>query len=63
MPTATLDMNGWIDEEDDGTYTVLVKVTGLPDHDIAEAVSFWLRDLVNESSGKMDGPITFRRDA
>jgi hypothetical protein len=63
MPTATLDMNGWIDEEDDGTYTVTVRVTGLPNDDIAEAVSFWLRDLVKESSGKTDGPITFQRDA
>jgi len=63
MAKVTLDMNCWIDEADDGTHTITVQVTGIPDYTLAELVSFWLRDLVKKSSDKMDGPVTFRRDA
>ena len=64
MPKTTLDMNCWIDEaETPGTYMITISVTGLPNYALAEAVSLWLRDMVKDSSDKMDGPITFRRDA
>jgi len=62
MPKTTLDMNCWIDEQDDGTQTITVQVTGLPNYALAEAVSLWLRDMVKDSSDKMNGPITFRQD-
>jgi hypothetical protein len=55
-------MNCWIDEQDDGTQTITVQVTGLPNYALAEAVSLWLRDMVKDSSDKMNGPITFRQD-
>ena len=64
MAKTSLDMNCWIDEAADGTQTITITVTGLPSYTLAEAVSFWLRDLVKQSSDNMDGPITFKkRDA
>jgi hypothetical protein len=63
MPKTSLDMNCWIDREDNGTQTITIRVTGLPNYALAEAVALWLRDMVKDSSDKMSGPITFRHDA
>lgn len=53
MVEIPVDFRAACQQETDGSLTVLVHVSGLPDMDAANMVSRWLRDIIRENAHKI----------
>lgn len=61
MAEYPIDFRTSCHEEKDGTLTMLLHVSGLPDLDAANRVSLWMRDMIRENAhkiGRRDAPPT-----
>lgn len=48
-----IDLRSSCREESDGSKTVVVEISGLPDMDQANKVSDWMRELIRENAHKI----------
>lgn len=57
MPEIAIDLRSAHRVEKDGSHTVTVEISGLPDIGCAQSVSDWMRDLVRDNAhqiGRLD---------
>ena len=53
MTEYAIDFNATCREETDGSKTVTVTISGLPDVDAANMVSRWMRSIIQENAHKI----------
>ena len=53
MPETTIDLRSYHKEEADGSHTVTVEISGLPDMAYANRVSNWMRGLIRENADQL----------
>ena len=53
MAEIPIDLRSSHRVEDDGSHTVMVSITGLPDMDTSNRVSLWIRDAIRDNAHKI----------
>lgn len=53
MTEVAIDLRSSHRVEADGTHTVMVTISGLPDIDAANRINTWMRDMVRENAHKI----------
>lgn len=53
MTEHPIDLRSSHRQEDDGSHTVMLTISGLPSLDASNRVSMWLRDAIRENAHKI----------